>query len=154
MILLSLVLFCAVLLKGQDTMYIHQHNAPVLKMAVSDIDSIVFYPVPDSLANSTFEVKYQVYPLNNYFTKVTYNDKDGNEVVQDDFTGFQDGVLSFFVSVKPYTARITTEIANTTETVIYYDLIIYINGELKAFVQASAPAMTTSFVSTAEFTVE
>ncbi len=93
-------------------------------------------------AASPTEVTYRITPMNAYFTKIAYTDGEGNEVVISDPAEFTDGIKSFFISDKPFTAKFDTEINNTSTSGVSYVLTISVNGKQmkSAAVQVAAGA--------------
>ena len=98
-------------------------------------------------------VEYQITPMNNYFTQITYTDKTGNDMIITDPTLFVNGSKTISITEKPFTARIEAKINNTSVTSINYTLVISVNGEVKKYQNVSAPAagMNTSSI---EYTME
>ena len=106
----------------------------------------------DSDTNST-TVEYRITPMNVYFTKIKYNDKSGNTVTITDPSGFANGSKSISITSKPFLAKIETELLNSTNATIQYNLVVVVNGEIKATKSVQAnPTVTT--VSSAEYSVQ
>ena len=97
-------------------------------------------------------VEYKITPMNPHFTNIEYTDANGNFVDVTDWEQFVDGKRSITV-VKPFPARIKTNIVNTTTETLYYDLVISVNGEPKQVVSATAPPQSNS-MAVAEYSVK
>jgi hypothetical protein len=104
-------------------------------------------------SSNTFEVEYKIVPTCNYFTKVTYCDQTGKSVVLKDLKTFRSGTKKVTVSKRPFAARISTEINNTTTAPINYLLCVLVNGKVKKSVSGMAPPLTSLTVTTVEYTV-
>ena len=107
----------------------------------------------EDMKNNSFEVEYRIDPLSNLFTKIIYNDQTETAVVLNDPSLFENGIKKINVSKKPFTAKISTEVNNQTNTPFNYDLYILVDGQLKKFVHGSAPPLAV-FSRDAEFIVE
>jgi len=75
------------------------------------------------------KVEYQITPMNDYFTKITYTDGDGNEVIITDPSQFTNGTKTVFIKDKPFTAKFDTDFNNTSTTRVSYMLKILVNGK-------------------------
>ena len=111
-------------------------------------------PTPTPTPNNPITVEYRIVPMNNAFTKITYNDSLGAAVVKTDPTQFPNGSKTVSISATPFTAKITTEINNTGVTTIEFKLIILVDGQIKKLAEGIAPAMTPLTVTSAEYIVE
>jgi hypothetical protein len=107
----------------------------------------------DSSKPAPTTVEYQITPMNNFFTKITYTDSTGNAVVIDDPANFASGSKIITVTKKPFAASLETTLYNTTNTSINYNLVIKVNGEVKSYRQAVAAPMGT-FTESTDFTVQ
>ncbi|HSB91942.1 MAG TPA: hypothetical protein VLC28_02440, partial [Flavitalea sp.] len=87
---------------------------------------------------SMVTVEYKITPMNPHFTNIEYTDPAGNFVNITDWEKFVDGKKTIRVK-KPFSARIKTDIVNTSSETLYYDLVISVNGEPKKIVSATAP---------------
>jgi len=105
----------------------------------------------DSVSN-TIIVEYKITPMNVYFTKIAYNDFNGQMFTITNYEEFYEGLRTIPVEKKPFTAKMQTEINNTTSSDIYYDLVISINHEVKKIVSATAPANSIATAS-AEYVI-
>jgi len=92
-------------------------------------------------------VEYKITPMNVYFTKIAYNDFNGQMFTITNHEEFIDGATSIPIEKAPFTAKMQTEIVNTTSSDIYYDLVISVNHQVKKIVSASAPANSTATAS-------
>jgi hypothetical protein len=101
---------------------------------------------------TTVTVEYKITPMNPYFTNIEYTDAKEDFVDITDWEQFVDGKKSVTVK-KPFPARIKTNIVNTTNETLYYDLVISVNGEVKQVVSATAPPQSNS-MAVAEYTVK
>ena len=64
------------------------------------------------------------------------------------------GSYTFSKSYFPYLTRISTKVYNPTNSIISYNLIILVDGQVKNTVSVTVPAMTdSSWVGSAEYTV-
>lgn len=105
----------------------------------------------NSTASST-TVEYQITPMNNAFTKITYTDANGSSVVISDPAQLATGKKTITVT-KPFAAKIETEINNVTTSTITYTLVISVDGQVKASQPASAPPSSITTAST-QFNVQ
>ena len=85
--------------------------------------------------------------MNVYFTKIAYNDFNGQMFTITNHEEFVDGARAIPVEKAPFTAKMQTEIVNTTSSDMYYDLVISVNHQVKKIVSASAPANSTTTAS-------
>ena len=92
-------------------------------------------------------VEYKITPMNVYFTKVAYNDFNGQMFTITNHEEFVDGARAIPVEKAPFTAKMQTEINNTTASAIYYDLVISVNHEVKKVVSAEAAPNSISTAS-------
>jgi len=111
-------------------------------------------PTPTPTPNNPIAVEYRIVPMSNAFTKITYNDSASTAIVITDPIQFPDGSKTVSVSAIPFTAKITTEVNNTSQAPINFDLLILVDGKVKKSVTASAPAMTPLTVTSAEYTIQ
>jgi len=102
---------------------------------------------------STTTVEYQITPMNVYFTKITFNDQTGSSVVITDPSQFSGGAKSIVVTTKPFSAKLQTEINNTTSTPVTYNLVILVDGQMKKTQPCSAPPNATA-TNSVEFSVQ
>jgi len=89
--------------------------------------------------------------MNNAFTKITYNDSLGAPIAITDPSQFPNGSKTVSVSAIPFTAKITTEVNNTSPATVTFNLIILVAGQVKRLVEGSAPPMTPLTVTSAEY---
>jgi hypothetical protein len=94
-------------------------------------------------SDETVTVEYQITPMNVYFTKITYKDQTGNDVVINDYSQFASGTKSISVTA-PFNARLETIATSTTSSTVYYSLSIKVNGEVKQVTSVSLPSMATT----------
>ncbi len=94
--------------------------------------------------SSSTTLEYKISPMNRYFTTIKYNDNTGNSVMITDPSQFSTGVKDISISVKPFDAKLETQINNTTAQAISYTLAILVDGQVVKLIQASGPAMQTS----------
>ncbi|WEK20907.1 MAG: hypothetical protein P0Y49_07125 [Candidatus Pedobacter colombiensis] len=102
--------------------------------------------------DTSYEVEYNITPLTNAFTKITYTDQTGTTIVINDITQFPGGVKKIKVLNKPFTAKMSVDINNQAPTAFSSVLSISVNGEVKKVQPISVPAFMTS-TGIAEFTV-
>lgn len=126
-------------------------NAPVIILIALSI-SIIHFSCSKGSTSTT--VEYRIAPMNNSFIKITYNDATGASVMTTNLADFPNGSRSISISAKPFTAKITTEANNQTNTTINYNLVILVDGDAKILVPCSAPPMTASTISSAQFVVQ
>jgi hypothetical protein len=88
-------------------------------------------------------VEYKITPMNQYFTSIKYNDNTGSPVTTSDLSQFANGVKDISISVKPFDAKLETQINNTTAQTITYSLAIVVDGQVVKLTQASAAPMQT-----------
>ncbi len=105
-------------------------------------------------AKSTTTVEYSILPASAYITQVTYTDQNGQPVSVTDLSTFPGGTKDLSVASKPFDAKITTVMNNTTNAPIPFTLAILVDGQVKAFTNGSAPPMTASYTTSAEFVVQ
>ena len=105
-------------------------------------------------SNGTFTVEYSVSPASAYFTQVTYTDRNGQSVSVNDLSTFQGGTKSVSVSTRPFDAKITTVMNNTTAATITFTLAILVDGQIKAVTNGSAPPGNAAYTTNAEFVVQ
>jgi hypothetical protein len=105
-----------------------------------------------SPADNTYTVEYRIDPINSFFTHITYTDANGNLVDITDFEKMVGGKKSINVTTKPFTAKIITEVTNTSNDAFSFTLQIWVNGELKDFESRNSAPNTTSTASM-QFTV-
>lgn len=79
----------------------------------------------------TFEVKYEVVPMNKYMIHFIYNDESQHAVDLNDLNQFSDGIKKVTVSSKPFTAKLRIVINNTSLVPISGLLQVSVDGEVK-----------------------
>ncbi len=102
---------------------------------------------------NTFTVEYSISPASAFFTQITYTDQNGQTVSVPDLSTFSGGTKDLSVSTKPFDAKISTTMNNTTSATIAYVLAILVDGQVRAVTNGSAPANTSSTTS-AEYVVQ
>ncbi len=103
---------------------------------------------------NTFTVEYSITPASAYFTQITYTDQNGQPVSMPDLSTFTGGTKDVSATTKPFDAKISTVMNNTTTATITYTLAILVDGQVKAVTSGSAPPMTPSYATSAEFVVQ
>ncbi|MDB5156011.1 MAG: hypothetical protein JWR50_718 [Mucilaginibacter sp.] len=102
-------------------------------------------------ADSTVEIEYQISPLDpihhNWIDLVTYTDKRDSSVTATDLSAFQNGVLNFTVSKKPFNASIGITNKNLSSEEVDYLITISVNGAIKATNPVQVKPATQSFAS-------
>lgn len=104
--------------------------------------------------NSTVTVEYSISPASAYFTQVTYTGSNGQSVTVNDLSTFQTGTKTVSVATKPFDAKISTVMNNTTAATITYTLAILVDGQIKAVTNGSAPPGNAAYTTNAEFVVQ
>ena len=102
------------------------------------------------------KVKYQINGIDDTITQVNYKNGDGNIIsaTANQFGGNSDSkTVKVPDSELPFTAQMNISANNTTATVKHYDLLIYVNGEVKAETNFSAPPNATSSSGTVSFII-
>ncbi len=103
---------------------------------------------------NTFTVEYSISPASAYFTQIAYTDQNGETVSVPDLSTFAGGTKDLSVSTRPFDAKISTVMNNTTSATITYVLAILVDGQVKAVTNGSAPPMTPSYSTSAEYVVQ
>ncbi len=103
--------------------------------------------------SKTTTVEYRISPMNNFFTKIAYTDIAGQETIITDPTQFPTGSKSIKIVSKPFNARLSITINNTTNATISYNLTILVNGKVMATNSYSVAHNATTSAST-EYTVQ
>ncbi len=85
----------------------------------------------DSDSKST-TVEYKISPMNNFFTKIAYTDIAGQETIITDPTKFPTGSVAVKILSKPFNAKFSITINNTTNATVHYGLTILVNGKVMA----------------------
>jgi|GEM_PF-5435414 hypothetical protein len=113
-------------------------------------------PPPATPGNTgpSFQVEYQITPLNDNISRIAYNDEQGNTIASYDHSGFSGGAKMIMVSKSSYTARISVVINNMSGGDQEYHLIIMINGKEKRNVKIVVPPMTFNNFASADYTLE
>jgi hypothetical protein len=110
----------------------------------------------DSTQDNTgsFEVEYMISPISIYTTKITYTDQTGASIEMTDLDQFPNGSRKITVSKKPFTAKLSVQINNTTNATINFDLYILVDSQFKKSAHGIAPAMSPFSVTEVEYTVQ
>ena len=110
-------------------------------------------PQPGNNSGLT-KVEYQIDTISNSFVNITYTDSTGTPVVLTHASQFPGGLKTIYVSSKPFTAKITTEVNNQTNTPLHYSLVILVDGISKKVVADTALSYTTSTITSAQYTIQ
>lgn len=89
----------------------------------------------------TTTVEYRITPMNVYFTKITFTDQTGADVIITQPSQLSNGSKSISISRKPFDAKMETEINNTTNQAITFKLVILVDGNIMAANDYQAPPM-------------
>jgi len=105
-------------------------------------------------SGATATVEYSVSPASAYFTQVTYTGASGQAVSVNDLSTFPGGKKDVSVSAKPFDAKISTVMNNTTAATITFTIAILVDGQVKAFTNGSAPPGVSAYTTSAEYMVQ
>lgn len=104
--------------------------------------------------SKTIEVEYKIDRPNPYFVEISYSNETNNMVTLRDVTELSNGSKTISITKRPYTAKFTTILNNTTNQKIKYNLIILVDGEIKKVSQTDAPPGVNGITSTVQFTID
>ena len=101
-------------------------------------------PLKSDTPPATTIVEYLITPMNLYFTEISYVDSSGKTITILDPSEFTNGTKSFSILTKPFNAKFSTVINNSSNTKIQCYLVIKVDGEIKKTSAVNAPAMSTT----------
>ena len=103
--------------------------------------------------SSEIELQYKIEPIDNYILEITYNDQKSKLKTIDDFSLFINGSETFQITQKPFKARLGIKVNNSTNTSRHYLLYIYVDDQIKSWVDLTVPAMTDITEGQIEYTI-
>lgn len=110
------------------------------------IAGVLFLSCDSDSANPQTIVEYQITPVNQYITEITYNDKTGAIASVTDPAQFPGGKKSMAISAKPFTAKLFVTIDNVSVNAVNYTLVIAINGEIREFESSQVAAASQATI--------
>lgn len=100
------------------------------------------------------EVEYQVLPVSNILNSISYTNEQGTTInINNPQTDLPDGIKKIKVS-KPFHSVLTTDASNATNRTIEYELVIKVNGEVKASKSASVRANLNNIKTSVDFQIQ
>ncbi|MEQ7801813.1 hypothetical protein ABDJ41_18605 [Pedobacter sp. ASV1-7] len=102
----------------------------------------------------TIEVEYKIDRPNPYFVEISYSNEANNMITLRDITELSNGSKTISITKRPYTAKLTTILNNTSNQKINYNLIILVDGEIKKVSPVDAPPGVNGVTSTVQFTID
>ena len=131
-------------------------RANLARVAVAAALSLAFLGCSKSATGTSnpYTVEYLITPASMYFTLITYTDQNGQSVSVGDLSTFSSGAKSLSVSTKPFDAKISTVMNNTSVNAVAYTLTILVDGQVKTVTNGSAPPGDASYTTSAEFVVQ
>lgn len=100
------------------------------------------------------EVEYQVLPVSNILNSISYTNEQGTTInINNPLTDLPDGIKKIKVA-KPFHAVLATDASNATNRTIEYELVIKVNGEIKASKSASVRANLNNIKTSVDFQIQ
>ncbi len=100
------------------------------------------------------DLQYKIEPHDNYIIEIAYNDQKGNLKTLNDFSLFANGSKTFQITHKPFTAQLSIKVNNSSNVQRHYLLYIYVDGQVKSWVDLMTPAMTELTYGHIEYTID
>jgi hypothetical protein len=99
----------------------------------------------NSCKKSTTEVQvqYKIDPVDSYIIQINYTDQSGKPKTIDDISQIQNGTETILVTKKPFTVTLDVKVNNNTNASRNYNLLIYVDGQVKSWSNFTAPPMTS-----------
>ena len=99
----------------------------------------------NSCKKSTTEVQvqYKIDPVDSYIIQINYTDQSGQLKTIDNISQIQNGTETIQVTQIPFTATLDVKVNNNTNASRNYNLLIYIDGQVKSWSSFTAPPMTS-----------
>jgi hypothetical protein len=105
-------------------------------------------------SGSSSTIEYRITPMSNAITRITYNNGQGTAVVVTNLLEFSAGSKVITTTMKPFTAKLTTETINTTNATITFNLSIIVDNQLKNQITASIPPIANAVVNSVEYVIQ
>ncbi len=103
---------------------------------------------------TSYKVDYTISPADVYITQVTYIDSIGATITANDLSAFTSGVKTIHILSKPFKAKLSIRVDNTTNTTHNYYLAITVDGTVQKYVPMSVPPHATSYDGEAEYELQ
>jgi hypothetical protein len=94
-------------------------------------------------STSEVQVQYKIDPVDSYIIQINYTDQSGQLKTIDDISQIQNGTETILVTQKPFTATLDVKVNNNTNASRNYNLLIYVDGQVKSWNSFTVPPMTS-----------
>jgi len=94
-------------------------------------------------STTEIQVQYKIDPADSYIIQINYTDQSGQMKTIDDISQIQNGTETILVTQKPFTATLDVKVNNNTNASRNYNLLIYVDGQVKSWNSFTAPPMTS-----------
>ncbi len=109
----------------------------------------------NSCKKSTTEVQvqYKIDPVDSYIIQFIYTDQSGQLKTIDNISQIQNGTETILVTQKPFTATLDVKVNNNTNASRNYNLLIYVDGQVKSWSSFTAPPMNSLYEKQIEYII-
>lgn len=104
--------------------------------------------------SNSFTIEYRITPSSPYFTEITYTGPSGQPVTVNDLSSFAGGSRQITVSTRPFDAKLSAVMVNSSVATVDFVLAILVDGRLQATTPGAAPAASSSYVTSVEHVIQ